>query len=636
MAVVDARTRSAHPLGPVTAEEIDTVREALVDAGLLEESVRYCYASLEEPDKATVLSHAAGDPVDRRFRVLLLDLATGRGRDVVVSATRRQVDVVLEVNSATDGQMPIIDAEFDLVEEIVNQSPEWLAAMERRGLDPGAVRTVPLSAGAYDPVDAGRRMCRVLGFRQDHPKDSPWAHPVDGVVAYVDLTARAVTTVIDERVFPVPAEPGNFDDPEQVGPERTTLRPIRITQPEGVSFSIDDSNLLSWEGWNLRIGFNEREGVTLHEVSIHGRPVVYRASIAEMVVPYADPSGVRYWQNYFDCGEYMFARYSSALELGCDCLGDITYLNPVITDDFGRPKTLPNAVCLHEEDFGILWKHWDLFTESRQTRRQRRMVISFFTTVGNYDYGFYWYLYLDGTMGCEAKLTGIPFTSAYPAEGSPYASEVAPGLGAPYHQHLFSARLDMMVDGVRNAVEEVDIVPVPMGPENPYGNAFTESRNRLASEATAARRADPARSRTWQVINPERLNRFGKPVGYALRPEGTSMLLADPRSVIASRAAFATKDLWVTAYDPTEMHPAGQLVNQHPGDAGLPTWVAQDRNLDGQDVVLWHTFGLSHVPRPEDWPIMNVDTAGFKLTPVGFFDRNPALDVAPTSGPPCH
>jgi len=236
------------------------------------------------------------------------------------------------------------------------------------------------------------------------------AHPVDGLVAYVDLTRREVLEVIDHRLLAVPEEPGNYDDPAQVGPARTTLKPIRITQPEGVSFTVE-GNRVRWENWDVRIGFNEREGLTLHQISFDGRPIVYRASIAEMVVPYADPSPTRFWQNYFDCGEYMLARYADSLELGCDCLGEIHYQDAVIADDLGAPKTIRNAICMHEEDYGVLWKHTDLFTEARETRRQRRMVFSYFTPIGNYDYGFYWYLYLDGTIECEVKATGILFTS---------------------------------------------------------------------------------------------------------------------------------------------------------------------------------------------------------------------------------
>lgn len=160
---------------------------------------------------------------------------------------------------------------------------------------------------------------------------------------------------------------------------------------------------------------------------------------------------MRFWQNYFDCGEYMFARYADSLQLDCDCLGDIHYLDAVVADDLGNPRTISNAICLHEEDHGVLWKHTDIFTGAREVRRQRRLVISFFTPIGNYDYGFYWYLYLDGTIELECKATGIVFTSGTPGE---YATEVAPGLGAPFHQHLFSARLDMTVNGTANAVEE--------------------------------------------------------------------------------------------------------------------------------------------------------------------------------------
>ncbi|NBH08472.1 primary-amine oxidase [Amycolatopsis sp. SID8362] len=629
-----AATTATHPLDPVSEPEVTAARRVLADAGLLGDAVRFAFFALEEPAKADVLAFRTGDPLDRRFRALLLDLADGSSRDVVVSVTRSTVDSVTELDPAVSGQPPIIDTEFELVEDIVNADATWTEALARRGIDPASVRSVPLSAGAYDlPGEAGRRIVRVLGFQQFHEKDHPWAHPVDGLVAYVDLTRREVVRVLDHRELPVPQEPGNFDDPAQTGPRRTTLKPIEITQPAGPSFSVEGSRV-RWENWDLRLGFNEREGLTLHQLSFHERPVLYRASVAEMVVPYADPSPVRYWQNYFDCGEYMFARYANSLELGCDCLGEIRYFDATIADDFGQPRTIRNAICLHEEDFGVLWKHSDMFAGSSETRRQRRLVISFFTTIGNYDYGFYWYLYLDGTIQLEAKATGITFTSAFTS--GEFATEVAPGLGAPFHQHLFSARLDVCVDGPRNAVDEVEAERLPVSPANPYGNAFRESRTRLTSESSAARVADNSRARTWHIVNPDRRNRAGREVAYALYPEGQPTLLADESSSIHQRAAFATKHLWVTRYDPAERYPAGDLVNQHPGGAGLPAWTAADRSVDGEDIVLWHTFGLTHFPRLEDWPVMPVDYAGFTLKPVGFFDRNPTLDVPPSPNGHCH
>jgi primary-amine oxidase len=271
----------------------------------------------------------------------------------------------------------------------------------------------------------------------------------------------------------------------------------------------------------------------------------------------------------------------------------------------------------------VLWKHTDLFTESAETRRNRRLVISFFVTVGNYDYGFYWYLYLDGRIELEVKSTGVLFTSSY-VKDTPWASEVAPGLGGPYHQHMFCARIDMMIDGVQNAVDELDVTRVPIGDRNTYGNAFTRRVTRLTDESEG-RTAESGR--TWRIVNPSRPNRLGQPVAYELRPQNQPTLLADDGSSIVRRAAFATRHLWVTRYEPEQRYPAGEFVNQHHGRSGIPEWTAARRPIDGADLVVWHTFGVVHFPRPEDWPVMPVDTCGFTLRPVGFFDRNPTLDV---------
>jgi primary-amine oxidase len=633
-------TATPHPLDPLTPGEIAAARTVLATAGLLKDTTRFAYTGLEEPPKDALLAYSPGTPLDRRVRVLLLDLAGAAPRDVIVSLTRGTIDADRTLDPAVDGQPPVLDAEFGIVEEVLATDERWIAALKSRGLDVAKVRVAPLSAGVYAdeyPGESGRRILRGLAFVQEHEKDHAWAHPVDGLVAYVDVLNRTVDQVIDSGPVPIPSVSGNFDDPAVTGPPRTTQRPIEITQPEGPSFTLEGS-LLRWENWSLRIGFDVREGLVLHQIAFHDRdagrerPIVHRASIAEMVVPYADPSPTRSWQNYFDAGEYLFGQYANALERGCDCVGEITYLDAVIADERGAARTLPNAICLHEEDHGILWKHTDLWTGSAEVRRQRRLVLSFFTTVGNYDYGFSWYLYLDGTIGFEVKATGVLFTSAYPRGGSAYATEVAPGLAAPYHQHLFCARLDMAVDGPANRVEEVEAVRVPMGAGNPRGNAFTFRRTPLTRESQAQRDADPSAARTWHITNPASLNALGRPVAYALHPEGKPVLLADPGSSIAARAAFATRHLWVTAYDPDERYPAGFLVNQHPGGAGLPAFAAADRDLDGRSLVVWHVFGLTHVPRPEDWPVMPVEHTGFTLKPVGFFDRNPTLDVPPHHG----
>ncbi len=626
----------AHPLEPAGPAEYLAGRDILAAAGLLAEPVRFAYYGLEEPAKDEVLGPAA-EPPDRRLRAFLINVTTGESCDVVVSLTRRQVVSRRVLDPRADGQVPIIDQDFATAEEVVRADPQWRAAMARRGLDDVTrIRACPLTAGSFGfPGEDGRRLVRVLAFVQDDEHGYAWAHPVDGVAAYVDLVERRVIELVDEFVLPVPQESGDYDDPAVRGPHRTTLRPIEITQPEGPSFTLE-GQLLRWEGWSMRIGFDAREGLILHQISVgdsgRDRPVIYRASIPEMVVPYGDPK-FRYWQTYFDTGEYLVGKWTNSLELGCDCVGEIAYLDATVTGDSGEPRTIRNAICVHEEDFGILWKHTDIFNGSAQSRRQRRLVVSFFSTIGNYDYGFYWYFYLDGTIECEIKLTGALFTAAHPGGDYQHSTEVAPGLGAPAHQHLFSARLDMDVDGQANAVEEVDVAGLPAGPGNPYGNALVQEITRLSTESQAARRADGSRGRTWRVVSTERANRFGHPVGYTLYPEAAPVLLADPGSPVAARAGFATQHLWVTRYDPAQRYPAGDFVNQHPGGAGLPDFIRGDRDIDGTDIVLWHTFGPTHFPRLEDWPVMPVARCGFVLKPTGFFDRNPTLDVPP---PPHH
>jgi primary-amine oxidase len=618
-----------HPLAQLSAEEIRDARRLMVDAGLVNETTLFPIFGLDEPSKAAVLAYGAdNDSVPRRVRAVLLDTATGDVRKVRVSLTDRAVEQMETVDTAVDGQPPIMLDDFLAVDQIVKADKGWRAAMERRGItDMDLVCPCPLSAGSYDFLgEERRRILRVLSFVRNRKADHPWAHPIDGVVAYVDLIAGEVFELIDDFPSPIPEEEGNYDDADYVGPVRSTLKPIEITQPEGPSFTVCD-DVVRWENWSLRVGFDPREGLILHQVAYRegerDRPILYRASIAEMVVPYADPSAVRFWQNYFDVGEYLVGQQVNSLALGCDCLGEIHYLNAVMADSHGEPRTVENAVCIHEEDVGILWKHTDIFTESAETRRNRRLVVSFFVTVGNYDYGFYWYFYLDGRIELEVKSTGVLFTSSY-VPGSPWASEVAPGLGGPYHQHLFCARMDMMIDGLDNAVDELNVVRVPAGPENSYGNAFTRTSARLTDESDGR---NIESGRTWRISNPSSTNRLGQPVSYELRPQNQPTLLADDNSSIARRAAFATRHLWITHYDPDERYPAGEFVNQHRGGAGLPAWSAANRPIDGADIVMWHTFGVVHFPRPEDWPVMPVESCGFTLRPVGFFDRNPTLDV---------
>ena len=155
--------------------------------------------------------------------------------------------------------------------------------------------------------------------------------------------------------------------------------------------------------------------------------MLYRASIAEMLVPYADPKASSYRKNAFDLGEYGVGMMANSLAMGCDCLGTIRYFDGHMADSRGRLVTIKNAICLHEEDFGMLWKHTDWRTNQSEVRRSRRLAVSMVATVGNYDYGFYWYFYQDGTIQMEVKLTGIMNSTALkPGEPPRFGTEVAP------------------------------------------------------------------------------------------------------------------------------------------------------------------------------------------------------------------
>lgn len=631
-------TLIAASLATLTAAEIEANRRVLEREGLVTESTHFSYVGLAEPDKRELLATGAAD---RRVRSMLVDMATNDSWDVVVSIAEGAVLSRYRLDHAVDGQVPVVLAEFGLVEEVIHRDERWLAAMRKRGLtDLSTLRVNPLSAGVLTEAETGRRIQRCFTFVQETPDDLGWAHPVDGVTVMIDVVTREVLEVIDYVDLPVPAESGNFHLASWRPPDRAGVKPIEITQPDGPSFTLAKDGTLSWLGWRLQVGFDQREGLVLHNISIDddgvARPVIYRASIAEMMVPYGDPSPQRWFQNFFDCGEYLLGGFANSLELGCDCIGDITYVDAVVAGNDGRSRVIPQAICIHEEDAGILFKHFDNWNGSSISRRNRRLVVSFFVTVGNYDYGFYWYFGLDGSIEFEVKATGVVFTSAYPRADYPFASELAPGLGAPYHQHLFSARLDMMIDGLGNAVDELEASFVPRGPQNPTGTGFTQTVTRLRSESDAQRSADNLLGRVWLVSNPSVQNRLGRDVGWVLYPEGKPTLLADAESDIHRRATYATKHLWVTRYEPGELYPAGDYVNMHPGGAGLPAWVRADRGIDNEDIVLWHTFGLTHFPRVEDWPVMPVDTCGFVLKPHGFFGANPALDIPESTGEHCH
>jgi len=629
-ATTDLRTDMAHPLDPLSAEEVARAWDVIRAEQAPGPRTRVMSVALHEPAKDVVLGHQPGDPVERQAFAIVLDNATGTTYEAVVSLTRKRV---VSWTAVPGVQPAIVFDEFVECEAAVRADPSWQEAMRKRGVTDFDLAMIdPWSAGNFGFAgEEGRRLVRALTWVRRHPTDNGYARPVANLLTVVDLNDMKVVDVQDGGVVPLPSEDANYS-PEVAG-ARTGLKPLEIHQPEGPSFELTGHEL-TWQRWRMRLGFTPREGVVLHTVAYRDqgrdRPILYRASVVDMVVPYGDPRPTYFHRNAFDVGEFGIGYLANSLELCCDCLGEIRYLDAVVNDSRGAAVTIANAICIHEEDYGILWKHVDWRTGYSEVRRSRRLVVSFIATVGNYEYGFYWYFYLDGSIQLEVKLTGIISNgTVLPGERPPWGALVTPEVYGPIHQHFFCVRLDMMVDGPRNSVYEVDTLPDPPGPQNPYGGAFRTRSTLLGRESDAQRIVAPLTGRFWKVVNPSVVNRLGEPVGYQLAPGENVLPFAAPDAQVTRRAGFMTRHLWVTHYDPAERYAAGDYPNQHPGGAGLPSYGLDDAALENTDLVVWYTFGTHHVVRPEDWPVMPVSYIGFALRPVGFFDKNPALDVPP-------
>jgi primary-amine oxidase len=442
---------------------------------------------------------------------------------------------------------------------------------------------------------------------------------------------------------PVARNRDNFFDPADVAPPRRATRPLEVVQPQGASFTVD-GHRVTWQNWSFRFAVTPREGLVLYQVTYddHGRarPILYRASLAELVVPYGDADATWSWRMPFDEGEYGLGVLAMPLEPGKQVPENAQLFDTVLADDHGKGATvLRRSVAVYERDGGVLWGHTELEPFRAEWRRARELVITFMVAFDNYDYGFNWIFGQDGAIRVEVELGGIPLAKGVRAvacqrcaqlagEKGPagdedrYGTVVAPNIVAPNHQHWFCFRLDMDVDGTTNSVSELSAKPAG-GEES---GAWVLDEKVLTTEKEAQRNLDPATQRHWKVFNPAARRELGHLPGYVLEPGGNSVPLAGAKSELRRRAGFLRHHLWVTRYRENELYPAGDYPNPG-GTDGLPRFAERNEKLTGQDIVLWYTCGVTHAPRPEDWPVMPTVRAGFRLVPHGFFARNPGLDV---------
>lgn len=630
-----------HPLDPLQPHEISRavsiLKEGLAKNNVDAEQLRFVRCSIVEPTRQQL---ASNEPIDRQALLITWSKDVNETRNSRVSLGR---GIVLSSLVIPNVQPPLNPYEYELCETLIKAYEPFREAIRKRGHNPDHVCIDAWCPGHFgDRDDPQMRLAWAAIYICENEGDNLYARPVEGIDMRVDLQREVILWFRDDEFVPIPSLDPYMNYPWPSSGYRNELKPLVIEQPEGPSFKVS-GNLIEWQGWSFRVGFNTREGMTLHQVGYHDpfqggtwRSIAHRMSFSEMVVPYGDPKVPHYRKNAFDAGEDGLGTNANTLTRGCDCLGWIKYFDFNLIDFFGNPRLMERVVCLHEEDYGILWKHTNWRTDKPESRRSRRLSISFICTVANYEYGFYVYFYQDATIQFEVKLTGILSTGALtPSQERVYGTMLSnEGLYAPIHQHFFVARLDMAVDGLNNRVIEVDTVADTDGDHNPWKNAFTQRKTLLSTESEAARNCDAAKARAWVIENHHVRNRVGQPVGWKLIPKNPITTYLHPNAPVLRRAGFLRNHLWVTKYHPNEKYPGGDYPNQNPDMDGIPKWVLQNRNIVDTELVVWHVFGVTHMPRLEDWPVMPVEMVGFELKPCNFFAASPAIDVAPSTPQP--
>ena len=380
---------------------------------------------------------------------------------------------------------------------------------------------------------------------------------------------------------------------------RKDVQPLQVLQPNGPSFKISGRQV-DWQKWSFYLGWTLREGPVLHNVTYDGRSLFHRVSMSEMTVPYGDPRSPFHRKQAFDLGDSGFGLTSNSLSLGFDCLGHIAYFDGIRVTADGEPVEMPQVVCMHEVDQGIGWKHTNWRNGKASLVRDRQLVVQCTATVANYEYILAFIFDQAANLHVEVKATGI--VSTMPVNDgvrSPWGTVVAPGVLAVNHQHLFCMRIDPAIDGQKNSIAYDDCVPVRDEPEvDPFGCGF-RVHNTVIDKA-GGYDLDLTKSRTFKIINPSKINQIsGQPVGYKLHAVPSQMLMMAPHTFNQKRGIFSSKPIWVTKYQDDQLWAAGEFTNQSREDTGLAKWVQDSDPVDDEDVVLWHTFGVTHVTRPE-------------------------------------
>lgn len=610
-----------HPLDPLDAAELATAGTVLTTGGQLKGDQRVMSIDLDEPLKRAVLSREAAP---RRAIAVLYDAGRNLTTEVLIDLEHSSIVRAAEV----PGVQPALDAiDSKRADSIVRTDSAWRQALARRGISPSDVIVDAWSPGRFGVEDPARgRFVRSLTYMKPSTPNE-MARPVSGLAALVDLSARRVAQLRDTASRPAPSAGS------EAAAFRALPRAITTSDPSPDWSSplwrsaapAVRGHAIAWQRWRFHAAVRPRDGLVIYAVGFDDgtrvRSILYRASLSEIVVPYGDPGAEWYFRNAFDVGELGIGSSAESLRPGADVPDGAAFIDAFVADDRGRARRIPRAVAVFERDAGLAWKH------GNDSRRARELVVLSVSRLGNYDYGFEWSFREDGSIAHRVLLTGVMATrSDAPDHADTLANLVAPGTAAVHHQHFFNYRLDLDVDGAApNEVRVLETHAMAAGSENRFGGGFALSTHVVNSEAEGMQQLDAGANRRWIVVNPSIRSDVGQPSGYEIVPGASAAPFAAESSSVGKRASFLAAPLWVTSFADSERYAAGRYPNQSTGGSGLASWIARGRPLTGADVVLWYTVGVTHNPRPEDWPIMPVHEAGFLLKPVSFFERNPAI-----------
>lgn len=599
----------AHPLDPIAPQEISRASEVLrreLDTDL----IRFKVVDLIEAPKSEVLSwiDGSGPLPDRKARIYYHANRSHVLSKAWVNITNGKVE---KTEDYPDAQGPVDYTEFELVHDACNKHPEVLKEIKKLGLPLNAkVINDPWAYGTDDAKERRRLFqCYMYIVLNDDPEANHYSLPAPFApvfdahtleLQWIDKLPLTEDAKTDDTVPWDAVEPVEYSA-SVLGKDyfRKDLKPLQVSQPEGPSFTVH-GRTVHWQKWSFQLGWNVREGPVLHNITYEGRSLFYRVAMSEMTVPYGDPRTPYHRKQAFDLGDSGFGLTSNSLTLGCDCLGLIQYFDGYRTTSDGKAVLMKNVVCMHEIDQGIGWKHTNFRNQQASVVRNRQLVIQCTATVANYEYIMAFVLDQAACLHIEVRATGIVSTMPVAKDvHTPWGTVVAPGVMAVNHQHLFNVRIDPAIDGQKNTIIYDDTVPITDDQElDPFGCAFrvdTTKIDRAGGYETALEK-----SRTFKIINPSVKNPIsGKPVGYKLHAIPSQMMMMGKHTFNYKRGIFASKPIWVTKYQDEELWAAGEFTNQSREDTGLAVWANRDDNVEDEDVVLWHSFGITHVTRPE-------------------------------------